>query len=133
MSKGQKVLIGIAVILVLVFMKELPTIKESFSSNKKTVDYTNDSRMVNVVDKDTVIEQLKSFISGTDAEELSKFNSEVLISEEDKLDNLEVNNYYFFNSAYYIQVKSGNSQYMYRFQIDTNNIIQSYIKYSLEG
>ena len=52
------------------------------------------------------------------------------ISEEDIITDAQINQQYFLGMSLYIQV---NDTYMYRFQLNENGLIESYIKYSLEA
>lgn len=59
---------------------------------------------------------------------------EFIINENDTIQNsiIKVNNEYFVNNAYYIQIETENNNYIYRFQLSDNKV-KSYIKYNLEG
>jgi hypothetical protein len=65
---------------------------------------------------------------GTSAEELANFES-MEINEGDILTSTDSALKYASNSAVYIQV----GRYMYRFQLNSDGNIESYIKYSVEA
>ena len=93
--------------------------------NNTKVDYsyiTEVSRTVNY-DKEALRTEALDIISG------KGINTSIVLNQEDIISNPLVNNeYYFFNTAYF-QIQN----YMYRFQLDSNNKIVSYIRYKLEA
>lgn len=93
----------------------------------KQVKYTELSRTNNIENKDKYLNDIETFISTGETSE--RFNSDVRIDDRDIQDNVNINNKYFFNGSIYVQC----NDVMYRFQLDENNIIISYIKYELEA
>ena len=85
-------------------------------------DYTFESRVINY-DINSLYNELVNTIEGSYIPEGYIFN------DSDIIEGALVNNYYYSNGAVYIQV----DEYMYRFQLDNNYNIESYIKYVLEG
>ena len=89
------------------------------------VDYsyiTEVSRTVSY-DKEALRNEALAIISGESTD------ASIVLNQEDIISNPLVNNeYYFFNTVYF-QIQN----YMYRFQLDNNNKIVSYIRYKLEA
>lgn len=59
-----------------------------------------------------------------------KFDSDFKFNNMDKLDSISIKEYYIADKVIYLQV---NNKYIYRFQLNDNDKIQSYIKYNLEA
>lgn len=84
-------------------------------------DITRVSREVNIENKEELISSLLNSINDSD-------DALIDINDNDTLQNANINNYYFFNDAVYLQIET----YMYRFQLQDGNVV-SYIKYNLEA
>jgi len=95
---------------------------QSENVNIPVSDETRNSRMVVIQNKDQLINSLFSIIQGESKAETFEFDS------NDILENCEINNYYCFNGSIYVQA----NKYMYRFQLDINSNVESYIRYTLE-
>ena len=82
-------------------------------------------------DKQEISMQVKSFISKGNSDKLTYFDSTVklLSGDECNLDDKAGTQEYMSNSSYYLQY--GN--YLYRFQFNKDNKIDSYIKYKVRG
>ena len=90
-------------------------------------DFTKESREVRIENKERYINDLTQFIL---TGETTDIFDNVVIDNNDILVNVEINNYYYFNSSIYLQI---GDDMMYRFQLDSNNKVVSYIKYNLEA
>ena len=90
-------------------------------------DFTKESREVRIENKEHYINDLTQFIL---TGETTDIFDNVVIDNNDILVNVEINNYYYFNSSIYLQI---GDDMMYRFQLDSNNKVVSYIKYNLEA
>ena len=106
------------------------------SSNKteeqKQLDkYTEISRTVALTDneRNTLKAEMLMFIGGSEASDLETFDNSVKIIGSDILTGPLNFSYktYWFNGACYIQIKDS----MYRFQLDSNKQVKSYIKYKV--
>lgn len=84
-------------------------------------DITRVSREVNIENKEELISSLLNSINDSD-------DALIDINDNDTLQNANINSYYFFNDAVYLQIET----YMYRFQLQDGNVV-SYIKYNLEA
>lgn len=100
------------------------------TSNIVETDYptlTEQSRKASIQDSDkeyyynTILELIRTGKSD---------NADVSILSIDIVDNATIEQIYWSNGSIYIQI---NNKYMYRFQLNSSNKIESYIKYELEG
>lgn len=104
---------------------------EKQKQQSKIDNITNESRQVTINSPDIYKDSLINIICGNEINEDSILYSELFyIENEDIIPNAELKQYYYFNGAIYLQI---NDTYMYRFQLDNNNVIVSYIKYILEA
>lgn len=87
----------------------------------QTNENTEESRTVHLEDKDGVLEKVKEMIQG----DIEDGNS---IDMMHRLEDVEINNYYFFNGALYVQADS----FMYRVEVTDAGEITSYIRYNLK-
>lgn len=83
------------------------------------------------IDVSTVSNQLLNVIKTGNTENCSVVTNEFELDDIDIVGDATVNNTYTSDNAMYIQIESGDKQYMFRFQLNENNIVTSYIKYSL--
>ena len=92
------------------------------TTNKETAQY--------VYDVEQLEPQIKAFLSCDTSNQLENFSPELEIETNDiygaSMDSMLI---YYSNWSIYSQI----GKYMYRFQIDKNGLITSYIKYTLEG
>ena len=58
------------------------------------------------------------------------FIEDFLFSQDDIISDANVINSYIFNNAIYLQI---NDKFMYRFQLNSDKLVESYIRYQLEG
>lgn len=91
-------------------------------------DFTEQSRTVSIENTEQYINDLKKFIETGEKTEI--FTENIAMFDVDKVSNAEIKQHYEFNGSIYIQV---NDTYMYRFQLNKENKIESYIKYSIEA
>jgi hypothetical protein len=103
----------------------------SFGNSTNIADSTDASRTVTVDDKDLMLSNIKSIINGD--EELSGTSEDFYFLEEDVISDPEIEESYFFNGSCYVEINDNDTHYMFRFQLDENNNIYSYIKYTLEA
>jgi hypothetical protein len=90
--------------------------------------FTDVSRTVTMSNPDQYKTDIVNMIqTGTVA---SECDEEFEFNEVDIVSDIEVKQYYYFNNAIYLQI---NDKYMYRFQLDDNDKVASYIKYSILG
>ena len=94
---------------------------------------SNDSTILSISTENINKEQLKedtiNFLKGTEASELESYNDNVKIQWEDICNLSENANTYVSYSAYYLQY----GEYMYRFQLNSDGKVVSYIKYKVEA
>lgn len=57
----------------------------------------------------------------------------LIISPEDTYSSIEIVEKYISDNAIYIKIEAGADKYLYRFQIDEEGLITSYIKYNVEA
>lgn len=97
------------------------------NNDNNIVEITNQSREVNIQNKDEYTQALISMITtGKSDSNLISCN----IAEEDITSDAVIEQIYWFNGSIYTQI---NNKYIYRFQLDSNNIVESYVKYELEA
>jgi hypothetical protein len=90
--------------------------------------YTDASRTVTITNVDQYKNDMVNMIeTGTPASECIE---DFEFNENDITSAVDLKQYYYFNNAIYLQV---NDKYMYRFQLDDNDKVASYIKYSILG
>lgn len=99
-----------------------------------SMNETDSRREVSLTDEENMdlYNELTYLIEGVGtASSLDWINNDVYISDSDLIEALGTKNikYYVAKNAAYIQVDN----YMYRFQFDNNNKVESYIKYTLEA
>lgn len=101
----------------------------TFNTNN-TNDLTEISRTVEIEDKEQLLNEVKQFITTEKTDEFKYISSELSINNSDVLDTIQDDcEYYLFKGSFYLQTDN----YMYRFQFNKDNIIESYIKYNLEA
>lgn len=83
------------------------------------------------IDVSTVSSQLLDIIKTGNTENCSAVTEGFELDDTDIVGDATVNNTYTSDNAMYIQIKSNDKQYMFRFQLNENNVVTSYIKYSL--
>lgn len=81
------------------------------------------------IDKEQIKEDTINFLKGTEATELESYDDNVKIQWEDVCNLAENANTYISYSAYYLQY----GEYMYRFQLNNDGKVVSYIKYKVEA
>lgn len=81
-------------------------------------------------DRESVKAELLSFIQGKDAAEIDIINDDLKIADEDIVDGAVAKQFYLFNNSIYLQI---DDLVMYRFQLNKNTKVTSYIKYELEA
>ena len=121
-SKNRQLMIGLALILI--------TLAITGCSNtiaNTQADFTKESREVRIENKERYINDLTQFIL---TGETTDIFDNIVIDNNDILVNVEISNYYYFNNSIYLQI---GDDMMYRFQLDSNNKVVSYIKYNLEA
>ena len=94
------------------------------NSNKDSILNTSIDVNKEQLEQDTV-----AFLKGTKASELESYDDSLEIQWEDICNLAENANTYTSHSAYYLQY--GN--YMYRFQLNNDGKVISYIKYKVEA
>lgn len=121
--KKQKVAPTTKILLVTLVMAMLTSCGTA-SSNSGNL--TKESRTVNY-DTDKMYSEITSIMQSGDTSQYDnvkmEFDSNDIITVDDSA------RYYFYQNSVYIQT----SDVMYRFQLDADNNIISYIKYGLEG
>jgi hypothetical protein len=95
-------------------------------STKTTTSQSNSGIQYDYV---TIEDECMKFISGTDTTELPNFEQDVELDSNDITTSTDSALKYASNSAVYIQI----ARYMYRFQLNSDGKVQSYIKYSVEA
>lgn len=96
-------------------------------------DQTQASRTVEVQDIELYKNAALDVIQGKDAD-VNVFTEEFKFDFADAIQSAEINNWYIFNNSLYIQTGTDqNNAYMFRFQFNQDNKIESYIKYTVEG
>lgn len=94
---------------------------------------SNESTILSISTENINKEQLKedtiNFLKGTEASDLESYNDNVKIQWEDICNLSENANTYISYSAYYLQY----GEYMYRFQLNSDGKVVSYIKYKVEA
>ena len=91
------------------------------------IELTKQSREVNIQNKSEYTQAILELItSGNSSSTLVECD---IVSEDIEQDAI-IEQIYWFNGSIYAQV---NNKYMYRFQLNSNNLIESYIKYELEA
>lgn len=94
---------------------------------------SNESTILSISTENINKEQLKedtiNFLKGTEASDLESYNDNVKIQWEDIYNLSENANTYISYSAYYLQY----GEYMYRFQLNSDGKVVSYIKYKVEA
>lgn len=93
---------------------------------------TNNDTILSIsidVDKEQLKQDTIDFLKGTDTSELDSYDDNLKIQWEDICNLAENANTYASRSAYYLQY--GN--YMYRFQLNNDGKVVSYIKYKVEA
>lgn len=99
------------------------------STNKLNDKYlTNESRTVCIEDKDNTLNAIKAVIVDNSTNEM--FVDGFFIEDKDLITEPQINEVYYFNNSIYIQT---NNKAMFRFQLNDENKIETYIKYNLEG
>ena len=88
----------------------------------------NNENKTQQIDYEQLHSELLSFISG-DYNSDSYYTKELYLNTEDKIGSVNEKQYYYNNSAFYIQV---NDEEMFRFQLSNNKVV-NYIKYSIKG
>lgn len=83
------------------------------------------------IDASTVSSQLLDIIKTGNTENYSIVAEGFELDGTDIVGDATINNTYTSDNAMYIQIKSNDKQYMFRFQLNENNIVTSYIKYNL--
>lgn len=91
------------------------------------VELTEQSREVNIQNKSDYTQAILDLITSGNSDSTVVVCS---ISSEDIEQNAIIEQIYWFNGSIYAQV---NNKYMYRFQLSSDNLIESYIKYELEA
>ena len=96
-------------------------------------DQTQESRQITIQDTEGYKAAALNVIHGSEPDE-TIFGETFVMQTDDINPNAEINNSYICNNSLYIQTGSSeNSAYMYRFQLDNDNKIISYIKYTVEA
>lgn len=85
------------------------------------------------IDDEQLDDEIGKFISGGLTDGGVYFESEIYIAEEDCCFRYEVIDKYSSENAYYYKIKSEDNYYLYRFQMNENGKIKSFIKFRLEG
>lgn len=99
----------------------------SDDSKAVEIELTNQSREISIDNKDLyTAEILKLITTGQPVSNLASCT----FSEDDIVADALIEQIYWFNGSIYAQV---NNKYMFRFQLDSQNHIESYIKYELEA
>ena len=93
-------------------------------SNDSTVLSNNTDN----INKEQLKEDTINFLKGTEASDLESYSDDVKIQWEDICNLAENANTYISYSAYYLQY----GEYMYRFQLNNDGKVVSYIKYKVE-
>lgn len=88
----------------------------------KIASLTSQSRTVTIENKDTIEDYILGIITTGESD---KFN----LDSQDIIKDAQIKQIYWFNGSVYTQV---NDKYMYRFQLNEYNEIESCIKYELE-
>lgn len=122
--KGELIIKALWILLfAVIILSGCSSVKEDTS-----VDFTEQSRTVSIENTEQYINDLKAFIETGEKTEI--FTESIEMFDVDKVSNAEIKQHYEFNGSIYIQV---NDTYMYRFQLNKENKIESYIKYSIEA
>lgn len=90
---------------------------QDLTTISRTVEYDKDSKYTEIVNVVTLSEK------GKDIADRIEFSNEDSISDINSIKK------YFYRDSVYVQ----SGKYMYRFQLDSEHNIVSYIKYALEG
>lgn len=94
---------------------------------------SNDSTILSIstnnIDKEQLREDTIKFLKGIEASELESYSDNIEIQWEDICNLAENANTYVSYSAYYLQY----GEYMYRFQLNNDGKVVSYIKYKVEA
>ena len=91
-----------------------------------SMDNNSDTKDNITYDKNNFEKELTTLIASGNSD--SYKDIDISFNEYDTCD-INSYNIYYFKSSIYVQV----NEYMYRFQLDENNVVTSYIKYGLEG
>lgn len=102
-------------------------------SNETSVG--NDSISTNIIntDNEAFRKEFEKFIKGESLEYSNYFLGTITISEEDVNYKYNIIDTYSSQNAVYIKISVDEEVYMYRFQMNENGKIESYIKYELEA
>lgn len=95
-------------------------------------NYRHQNITINKEENEQLLIEIRHFIENTGTgNELSRFSKDVSINTDDIIigTGIKSYNYYVSGNAAYLQIDN----LMYRFQLDTNNIVVSYIKYEVEA
>ena len=116
------------IIKTLIIINVISTVLIGCSNNNtsaqedKIASLTSQSRTVTIENKDTIEDYILGIITTWESD---KFN----LDSQDIIKDAQIKQIYWFNGSVYTQV---NDKYMYRFQLNEYNEIESCIKYELE-
>lgn len=75
---------------------------------------------------------LKSLIREGSNKGSSYIESDLILDVEDRFKEHEVAEKYVCNNAIYLKISAEGKSFLYRFQLNSNNKVESYIKYRVE-
>ena len=91
-------------------------------------DYTVQSRTVTIDNKQLYANELLTLIKTGETQSICI--ESFIFNELDIVSDAVMKQCYYFNGSIYMQISD---TYMFRFQLDSENKVESYIKYSLEA
>lgn len=96
---------------------------------------TSNSAVASVIDinSDTFRQEFEKFIKGETMEYTNYFTSNVVADDYDVNYKYNIIDTYTNQNAVYIKISVDEERYMYRFQLNEDGKIESYIKYELEA
>lgn len=127
----QKMSIGIKALL----LSSMIMLTGCGSNSNTSGSDTNGAVVVSIIDtnSDTFRQEFEKFIKGETMEYTNYFNSDVIADEQDINYKYNIVDTYINQNAVYIKISVDEARYMYRFQLNEDGKIESYIKYELEA
>ena len=128
---SQKMSIGIKAIL----LSSIILIAGCQGKSDTSSSDTSNSAVASVIDinSDTFRQEFEKFIKGETMEYTNYFTSNIVADDYDVNYKYNIIDTYTNQNAVYIKISVDEERYMYRFQLNEDGKIESYIKYELEA
>ena len=85
------------------------------------------------VNDESLKAEIEKFVTGGTLEGSKLFNTGVEIINEDIILEFTTEDMYIAEQSLYVKIKTDETYYMFRFQLNAENVITSYIKYRIEA